>query len=108
MEPTEYVVVVTTTDSEEAAHRIAAACVTTHLGACSQISGPMTSVYFWEGRRESVLEWRVETKTTAERIDALVELIVDHHDYELPEVVVLPIICGSPPYLSWVRDEVAH
>jgi periplasmic divalent cation tolerance protein len=108
MEHPEYVVVITTTDSEVAARSLATSCVETHLGACSQIVGPITSIYRWNGNLETSQEWRVETKTTAERVDSLLTHIVDHHDYDLPEVVVLPIIDGSSAYMAWVRDEVTH
>ncbi|HVA05392.1 MAG TPA: divalent-cation tolerance protein CutA [Acidimicrobiales bacterium] len=106
MEHAQHVLVITTTETEEAAHRLATSCVDARLGACSQIVGPISSVYRWKGSLETAQEWRVETKTTAERIESLRSHIVTHHDYDLPEVVVVPIIGGSNEYLSWVDDEV--
>ncbi|MCY7284553.1 MAG: divalent-cation tolerance protein CutA, partial [Cyanobacteria bacterium CAN_BIN43] len=28
------------------------------------------------------------------------------HSYEVPEVIALPIIMGSQPYLSWISEQV--
>ncbi|MFZ1763197.1 MAG: divalent cation tolerance protein CutA, partial [Nitrospira sp.] len=28
-----------------------------------------------------------------------------HHSYTIPEIIALPVIAGSAPYLEWVREE---
>ncbi|KID30359.1 divalent-cation tolerance protein CutA [Prauserella rugosa] len=101
----EHVVVVTTTDSEEAARALAAAAVEARLGACAQIVGPITSVYRWQGAIETDREWRVEVKTAADRADALVGLLTERHTYDVPEVIVTPVVGGHADYLSWLADE---
>ncbi|MFC4003125.1 divalent-cation tolerance protein CutA [Prauserella oleivorans] len=101
----DHVVVVTTTDSEEAARGLAAAAVEARLGACAQIVGPITSVYRWEGAVETEREWRVEVKTAADRADALVALLTEKHTYDVPEVVVTPVTGGNDDYLSWLVAE---
>ncbi|MEU3269576.1 divalent-cation tolerance protein CutA [Saccharomonospora sp. NPDC006951] len=100
-----HVVVVTTTDSEEAARALAAAAVEAKLGACAQIVGPITSVFRWEGAIETAREWRVEVKTAADRATALVGALTEQHTYDVPEVVVTPIIGGHPGYLDWLVTE---
>ncbi|WP_394620993.1 divalent-cation tolerance protein CutA [Lentzea sp. JNUCC 0626] len=101
----EYVIVATTTDSEEKARTLAASVVDAHLGACAQITSPITSVYRWQGNVQTDQEWRVEIKTAADRVEALVEHINGNHSYDLPEVVVTPIIGGSAAYLDWLGTE---
>ncbi|GAA1191622.1 divalent-cation tolerance protein CutA [Prauserella alba] len=101
----EHVVVVTTTDSEEAARGLAAAAVEARLGACAQIVGPITSVYRWEGATETDTEWRVEVKTAGDRAERLVTLLTERHTYDVPEVIVTPVEGGHPAYLSWLVDE---
>ncbi|KHF44813.1 divalent cation transporter [Saccharomonospora viridis] len=95
----------TTTDSEAAARELAAKAVEARLGACAQIVGPITSVYRWEGSVHTDPEWRVEIKTAADRVDALVEHIKQHHTYDVPEIITTPIVGGSADYLSWVEEE---
>ncbi|OLT38539.1 divalent cation transporter [Saccharomonospora sp. CUA-673] len=101
----EHVVVVTTTDSEDAAQSLAAAAVEARLGACAQIVGPITSVYRWQGAVETDREWRVEVKTAGDRADELVALLTERHGYDVPEVVVSPLVGGHADYLEWLVGE---
>jgi periplasmic divalent cation tolerance protein len=98
---------VTTTDSREAAEALAQSAVEARVAACAQVSGPINSTYWWDGRVESAEEWYVTFKTTAERYPALEEHIRAHHTYDVPEVVLLPILAGNPAYLAWVSEETA-
>ncbi|MGV9360854.1 divalent-cation tolerance protein CutA [Amycolatopsis sp. NPDC003731] len=103
----EHVIVMSTTDSETAARELATEAVAARLGACAQIVGPITSVYRWEGAVQTDQEWRVEIKTTAERVPALTERLRQLHGYDLPEVVATPITGGSAEYLAWLTEETA-
>ena len=40
-------------------------------------------------------------------VNRVVDRVAELHPYELPEVVLLPAVGGSPPYLDWVREEAA-
>ncbi|MET8998823.1 divalent-cation tolerance protein CutA [Amycolatopsis sp. Hca4] len=103
----EHVIVTSTTDSEAAARELATRVVEARLGACAQVVGPITSVYRWEGAVQTDQEWRVEIKTTAERVPALTERLRELHGYDLPEVVATPIVGGSADYLAWLTAETA-
>ncbi|NUT33912.1 MAG: divalent-cation tolerance protein CutA [Hamadaea sp.] len=104
---TDIVVVVTTTDSADAAHELARSAVTAKLAACAQVFGPMTSVYWWNGAVDEAREWRVEFKTTAQRAVDLRDHLRGVHSYDVPEIVSLPITDGAESYLSWVRASVS-
>lgn len=97
--------VLTTTGSRQAAEALSRAAVELRLAACGQILGPLTSCYRWAGRIETAEEWQVLFKTTAGRYPALEAYLVDHHGYEVPEVLCLPVVAGNPAYLAWVRAE---
>jgi periplasmic divalent cation tolerance protein len=32
--------------------------------------------------------------------------ILEHHSYEVPEIVALPIVTGHEPYMQWIEDSV--
>jgi periplasmic divalent cation tolerance protein len=102
----EYLQVVTTIDSEEAAERIAAALVEQRLAACVQVLGPIASTYRWQGKVESAREWLCLAKTAASRYDELEAAIRELHPYEEPEIVATPIVAGSAGYLDWVAKSV--
>ncbi|WP_412075040.1 divalent-cation tolerance protein CutA [Streptomyces xanthophaeus] len=101
------VVVTTTHDAEDEARNLAAAVVRERLAACAQVYA-VSSVYWWEGEVRSGDEWRIDFKTRAELSERLGEFIADHHEYETPEVVGVPVVTGSTAYLDWVRSETAQ
>lgn len=99
------VIVTSTTDSEGKAQELAAKVIEAKLGACAQIVGPVTSVYRWEGSIQTEQEYRVEIKTTADRVAALTERLKGWHSYDLPEIVATPIVGGSTEYLTWLAEQ---
>jgi periplasmic divalent cation tolerance protein len=105
MADTPYLAVLTTTDSEDRARRLAAGAVQSRLAACAQIDGPIRSVYRWQGTIEDGTEWRVLYKTTAARYAELEAYIKREHTYDTPEVIATSITAGSDEYLAWLRTE---
>lgn len=104
----EHCQVIMTIDSREAADELARGAVLGRLAACAQVlTGPITSTYWWQGAVESTEEWQVVFKTTVDRYPALEEYVRRHHDYEVPEILCVPVIAGNPAYLDWVRDQTA-
>ncbi|MDQ3886267.1 MAG: divalent-cation tolerance protein CutA [Actinomycetota bacterium] len=96
--------VITTTDSEQAAALLARGIIKAKTGACVQVF-PIRSFYRWEGRAQDDPEWRLEVKTSATRLPALIEHISTHHTYDVPEVIVTSIVDGNRAYLDWVEEE---
>jgi periplasmic divalent cation tolerance protein len=97
--------VITTTDSAEAAEELGRGIVEAHLGACVQIVGPIRSIYRWEGSVHNDQEWQCWVKTSTDRLNTLTEHIKKNHSYDVPEIIVLPIIGGSDDYLTWITAE---
>ncbi|GAA3651366.1 divalent-cation tolerance protein CutA [Streptomyces chitinivorans] len=98
--------VLTTTDSKEKAEALARGAVEARVAACAQISGPVTSVYRWEGEVRAEPEWQVLLKTAAARYDALEAHLRAAHDYDTPEIIATPVVRGGADYLAWVAAEV--
>ncbi|HEX5497198.1 MAG TPA: divalent-cation tolerance protein CutA [Mycobacteriales bacterium] len=103
----EHCQVVTTTDTRAAADGLAHGAVAARLAACAQVTGPITSTYWWEGRVETAEEWQVIFKTTAERYPELERHIREQHSYDIPEILCFPITAGNPAYLTWLTTETA-
>jgi len=102
----DYLQVLTTIDSADAAERLARGIVDARLAACAQVVGPIRSVYRWQGEVHAEQEWQCLAKTTAERLDALIEHISGEHPYDEPEIIATPIVGGSAGYLGWLREQV--
>lgn len=100
--PDGYCQVTTTIDSRQAAVELADRLIAERLAACVQISGPITSVYRWHGDTERAEEWLVTAKTTRDRYPEVERAIRAGHPYDLPEVLCVPVLSGSPEYLAWI------
>ncbi|HEY8106630.1 MAG TPA: divalent-cation tolerance protein CutA [Gemmatimonadales bacterium] len=98
--------VTTAVDSREAAERLGALLVEARLAACAQITGPIVSIYRWQGRVEHATEWLCLLKTTVSRMPDLEARIRAEHSYQVPEIVAVPIVAGDPAYLAWIEDGV--
>jgi len=104
MSAAEFVVVlVTTADAEEGA-RLGRTLVEERLAACANLVGPIRSIYRWQGAVEEAGEHLVLLKARAADVAALETRVRALHSYEVPEVVALPIVAGSAPYLAWLAD----
>ncbi|MFD1148866.1 divalent-cation tolerance protein CutA [Saccharothrix hoggarensis] len=100
-----HVVVITTTDSEDAAAALARAIVEARLAACVQVGGPVRSVYRWDGELHDDREWQLWIKTAYDRVDELTEFVKQRHSYDVPEVLALPVLGGNTDYLAWLTEE---
>lgn len=98
------VVVLTVTDSKEAARRLARAIVEERLAACVQVL-PIESVYRWQGAVQEEAEALLLIKTRHDLFEQLEAFIKEHHTYETPEIVAIPIVAGSQAYLDWIAAE---
>ncbi len=94
---------VVTTPDEECAVRLGREAVKARLCACSQISGPVTSVFVWKGDLREEREWRLTMKTLQRLADRLEALILEGHPYEVPEVIVRDLSAVSSEYLEWMK-----
>ena len=106
--PPPVLIVTTTIPSEADASRIAETVVTERLAACAQIQGPIRSTFRWQGRVDQATEWYVHCKTTSSRVPELLSRLQTLHPYDVPEIIVTPIIDGHLPYLQWVEDSVSR
>jgi len=103
-ESIEFVVVSTTVDSEEKATALAGLLVEKKLAACVH-RWPIRSVYMWKGAVESDQEHVLAAKTRRALVDEIVAFIKGNHSYEVPEIIVTPVIGGLRDYLDWVKAE---
>ena len=91
---TEFMQVVTTTDTRESAAHIAKELLERRLAGCVQVGGPITSSYRWQGRIETAEEWVCAIKTAAAKYEAVERQIRASHPYDTPEILAFPV---APP-----------
>ncbi|MEW6219003.1 MAG: divalent-cation tolerance protein CutA [Thermodesulfobacteriota bacterium] len=102
---TEYIQVMTTTETREQAEAIADRMVRERLAACAQVLGPISSTYWWQGKVEQAQEFLCLLKSRQDRFADLEAAIRAVHPYQVPEILAVPVAAGSAAYLSWLAAE---
>lgn len=98
-------IVLVTCGSGKEARRLSEALVRKRLAACvNTMVSPTTSVYWWKGKVETATEVLMLVKTTRTKFGALEKEIRRLHSYKTPEIIAVPIVAGSKPYLKWLRE----
>ena len=108
MPSTEVVQIQVVGPTRESLERIVERLVADRLVACGQLVPGLASTYWWNGSIERASEWLALLKTRADRVEDVVRIVAELHDYDVPEVIVVPVTGGLPAYLDWVREEAAE
>lgn len=99
------IIVFCTIPSIDTGKTIARELVKLHLVACANIIPNLISVYKWNDQMHEDPECLMFIKSTLPRKDEIIQKIKELHPYEVPEIIVTPIVDGYAPYLSWLQEE---
>jgi periplasmic divalent cation tolerance protein len=102
---TNKIVVLTTCDSEKQASELARSLVEQRLAACVNILPGARSIYRWKEGIEESAEVLLVIKSRRDLFPALRAALEKLHTYEIPELIALPVVEGSEPYLAWLDRE---
>lgn len=97
--------ILTTLPDPDAARQLARQLVEARLAACVNVLAACTSIYRWEAAIQEESETPLLIKTSAGGYAAVETFLLEHHPYELPEIIALPIVQGLPGYLEWVSAQ---
>ena len=75
------------------------------LIACGNIVPGVVSLYRWEGEVRRDHEVLIVMKSVTSAVASLLERASELHPYEVPELLVQPVVGGSDRYLEWVEQE---
>jgi periplasmic divalent cation tolerance protein len=84
------------------AESIAQPLVEQGLAACVTIVPSAKSIYQWKGELCKEEESLLLIKTDESQWQAIEKRIKELHSYEVPEILMVPIMAGHAPYLSWL------
>ena len=102
---TDKLVLFSTCETAEEASRIARHLVEQKLAACVNIVSGARSIYRWQGKIEEASEVLLIIKSSRALLGELRVELAKLHSYEVPELVALTIVDGSPTYLEWLEHE---
>jgi periplasmic divalent cation tolerance protein len=91
-----------TTATKQEAEKIAQRLLKERLIACANIIGPVSSLFHWAGKMEKAEEFLIFMKSRKDLFEKLAETVKALHSYEVPEILVLPVVGGSKVYLDWL------
>lgn len=104
MNADDFIVVMSTVSSQIEAGQIGEDLISKKLAACVNVIPGVTSYYRWGGEAQIGRELIILVKTRKENYDRVQEVIKEHHSYDLPEIVALPMVGGDENYLRWIDD----
>lgn len=104
---TDKIMVFSTCGSTEEAETIARRLVESRLAACVNVVAGVRSIYRWRGAIEDAPESLLIIKSSRDLFGRLRAELEKAHSYEVPEVVALTIVDGSPGYLRWLENELS-
>jgi len=102
---TDKIVVFSTCPNLQEASSLARAHVERRLAACVNIVPAARSVYWWQGNVVDEEEILIVIKSRRDLLKDLQEELHRVHSYQVPEVIALTIIDGSPAYMRWFERE---
>jgi len=104
----EAILVLCTAPNAEEAERLAKGIVEAGLAACVNVVAGLRSFYVWDGKLQDDTEVQLLIKTREERAVELRDWIGEHHGYDVPEILFVPITGGSERYLAWLRERTSR
>lgn len=100
----DYIIVLNTCNSTDIAALIADTLVSKKLAACVNMISGVESVYQWQGKIERDKEILLIIKTKRALFSQIEQTIQELHDYELPEIIAVPIETAEKNYLNWIQS----
>ncbi len=105
---TRKLVAMVTCENRRQAGRIARALVEERLAACVNVlETNVRSIYRWQGKVERARETLLIIKTAKSTFSRLERRVRQLHSYDAPEIIALPVVAGSRPYLAWMEESLA-
>lgn len=99
-----FVCIFTTAPSMAVARKLSRILLQKKIAACIQLVPNLESHYSWKGKTQKSREIQLVIKTRATFSKKVESLLKQNHPYEVPEIIVLPILSGSAAYLQWLSE----
>ena len=94
-------IIQTTTDSKKTAESISEILVKNNFSPCVQIIPNINSVYKWKEKLEQSREILLLIKTIPGKVQQCKDIILKHHNYDTPELIVTDGYILENNYQAW-------
>ena len=96
-------VILTTTNIQEIADKITHELLIKNYAACVQID-EIKSPFKWENNIEYESEFRLMIKAKSSNYLEIEKIILENHNYRLPQIIKLDIAGGLQKSLNWISS----
>jgi periplasmic divalent cation tolerance protein len=88
----------------ETAHALSATLIAEHLAPCTNLTGPVTATYVWQGEIETGEEWVLWVKAHEDAWPRIETVIKAEHPDDVPAILALPVSRVNASYAQWLVD----
>ncbi len=107
MDATHYSLIITTAPDSATAEKLAEGLLEKGLVACIHMQ-EIRSCYVWENRMCKEQETVLWIKTHDRHYAGIESYIQNHHPYDLPEIIKIPVTGGLAGYLEWIDERTGN
>lgn len=100
-----HVIILVTCPNISSAAKISDILLEKRLAACTNTVPGIESRFRWKGKIRKSGEVLMIIKTRKSLIKRVEKAVKESHPYEVPEIIAIPIVSGSPEYLNWINSE---
>ena len=98
-------IIQTTIDSIKIAESISEILVKNNISPCVQIISNVKSVYQWKDKIEHSSEILLLIKTIPENVQKCKDIILNRHNYDIPEFIVMEGYILEDDYQTWFIEQ---
>lgn len=88
----------------ETADAISEAVIAAQLAPCTNLTGPVTATYVWQGEIETGEEWVLFIKAHEDAAARIEQLVAGLHPDDVPAILALPVARVNAAYGQWLVD----
>lgn len=101
-----HTVILSTCPDIATAHQLAEGLLEKKLAACVNILPSMVSLYHWQGKIEQSSECQLIIKSCESKWTLIESYMEQHHPYDVPELLSIPVANGGQAYLQWLSANI--
>ena len=99
-----YKIIATTIDTKKNAMLVIDSILSESLSPCVQLIDKVQSFYKWRGNIEENSEFLILIKCFSDNEEAIKEIILKKHTYEVPEIIISDFDILNSDYANWFAD----
>ena len=98
--------ITTTTNDKAVAKSLCEYILEQKISPCVQIYNNVKSSFIWKNKVNNEYEYKIEIKTIESNENEVIKAIERFHNYDIPEIVKMPLIIKSNNYKKWFLTSV--